>query len=82
MRLALQWRMTFSYGNANGEGFKICGHQQGDKIKAGEPLIEVNFDRLSKSYNMSTMLIVTNSNEQKIEFLSEENVTRGQKLIA
>lgn len=54
--------------NNKGVGFKLLDKKQGDKVKAGDPIVSVDFDKLSKTYDMSTMLIITNSNDLKINF--------------
>ncbi len=66
--------------NANGEGFKILGKKQGDTVKAGDPIVEVDIKKLSKNYDMSTMLIVTRSEEKEISFIEPQPVKRGQKV--
>ncbi len=54
--------------NANGNGFKVCKKKQGDRVKAGDPIVEADIASLSKAYDMSTMLIVTNPNGRTIAF--------------
>jgi len=67
--------------NANGDGFKLLGKKQGDAVKAGDPIVEADIKKLSKNYDMSTMLIITNANNKEIEFIEPQNVTRGQSVI-
>ena len=67
--------------NANGDGFKLLGKKQGDAVKAGDPIVEADIKKLSKNYDMSTMLIITNANDKEIEFIEPQNVTRGQSVI-
>ena len=67
--------------NANGNGFRILSKKQGDTVKAGEAIIEVDLKRLRKSYDMSTMLIITNNNGKELNFIPPQNVIRGQKII-
>ncbi|MGM9946534.1 PTS sugar transporter subunit IIA [Floccifex sp.] len=64
---------------ANGKGFKVL-KKQGDVIKAMEPVVQVDMKLLSKEYDMTTMLIVTNPNEQDIQFISSQKVNKGQKI--
>ena len=66
--------------NANGDGFKLLGKKQGDAVKAGEPIVEVDIKKLSQKYDMSTMLIVTNANDMEIDFIEPQSITRGQKV--
>ncbi|MBR4461421.1 MAG: PTS glucose transporter subunit IIA [Erysipelotrichaceae bacterium] len=66
--------------NAKGEGFKLF-KKQGDIVKAGDPIVEVDFPRLSDKYDMSTMLILTNDNGKQIDFIDRQPVKRGQSLI-
>ncbi|MCR4998600.1 MAG: PTS glucose transporter subunit IIA, partial [Lachnospiraceae bacterium] len=47
---------------AKGDGFKMLDKQQGDDVKAGDPIVKVNLKTLKNSYDMSTMLIVTEPN--------------------
>ena len=66
--------------NAKGDGFKLLGKKQDDAVKAGDPIVEVDVKKLSKTYDMSTMLIVTNANGKEFEFIDPQAVTRGQKV--
>ncbi len=67
--------------NAKGDGFKLLGKKQGDAIKAGDPIVEVDIKKLSKTYDMSTMLIITNANDKELDFVAPQTVSRGQKVI-
>lgn len=53
------------------------GKNQGDKVKAGDPIVEVDLKTLRNIYDMSTMLIVTNPSTRNITFLKSRNVKRG-----
>lgn len=64
--------------NANGSGFRVLGKKQGDAVKAGDPIVEVNLKKLKATYDMSTMLIVTNANGETIQFIEPKQVTRGE----
>ncbi len=66
--------------NAKGDGFKLF-KKQGDTVKAGDPVVQVDFPRLAQTYDMSTILIVTNDNGKKIDFIENQSVKRGQSLI-
>ncbi|MBQ1522650.1 MAG: PTS glucose transporter subunit IIA, partial [Erysipelotrichaceae bacterium] len=67
--------------NANGDGFKLLKKKQGDKVKAGDPIVEVDIKKLSANYDMSTMLIITNPNEKEFEFIEPQAVKRGQSVV-
>ncbi len=64
--------------NLKGEGFKMLSKKQGDAVKAGDPIIEMDLKTLSKQYDMAVMLIVTNSKEHPVSFVSPCTVKRGQ----
>ncbi|NLZ75224.1 MAG: PTS glucose transporter subunit IIA [Erysipelotrichia bacterium] len=66
---------------SNGDGFKKLKKKQGDKVIAGEPIVEVDINKLEKKYDMATMLIVTNMQERSFDFISPTIVKRGQSLI-
>ena len=66
--------------NSNGEGFKVLGKKQGDSVKAGDPIVEVDLKKLRSRYDMPVMLIVTNVNGKEIEFIEPQDVTRGLKV--
>ena len=66
--------------NSKGDGFKVLGKKQGDAVKAGEPVVEVDLKKLSKKYEMPVMLIVTNTDEHPVKFIDPCTVTRGQKV--
>lgn len=65
----------------NGNGFKILNVKQGDIIKAGQPIIEVDFKQLSKKYNTNTMLIITNDADVGSQFIDPKNVKRGEIVL-
>lgn len=65
--------------NAKGEGFEPQ-KKQGDKVMVGDPIVKVNFNRLSKQYDMSTMIIVTNSDQHPVSF-HEPEVVNGESVI-
>lgn len=66
--------------NAKGDGFKIF-KKQGDIVKAGDPIVQVDVPRLAETYDMSTILIVTNANGREIDFIDTQEVKRGQSLL-
>jgi PTS system glucose-specific IIA component len=68
--------------NANGEGFKIMSCRQGDTIKAGQPIVEVDLQKLSTKYDMSTMIIVTNTNGHDIQFKNGQAVAIGDVIAS
>lgn len=67
--------------NSKGDGFRLLNKKQGDAVKAGDPIVEVDIKKLSQTYDMSTMLIITNPNGKEFEFIDNQKVTRGQKVI-
>ncbi len=66
--------------NAKGDGFKLCKKKQGDAVKAGDPIVIADFGKLSKTYDVSTMIIITNPNDQTIKFAEPCHVTKGQQI--
>ena len=66
--------------SANGEGFKSLGKNQGDKVNAGDPVVEVDLKKLSEKFDMSTMLIITNDNGKKIDFIEFGEVKKEQTI--
>ena len=67
--------------NAKGDGFRLLGKKQGDPVKAGDPIVEVDVPKLAKTYDMSTILIITNANDNELDFIDPQPVTRGQSVI-
>ena len=66
--------------DANGTGFRVF-KKQGDAVKAGEPVVEADLKLLSKNYDMSTMLIVTNANGKNIQCVSPQKIAKGESVI-
>lgn len=62
---------------SNGQGFEVLANQ-GQTVKAGDPLVKVDLKSLSKKYDMVTMLIVTDPNEKEISFIDCQEVKKGQ----
>lgn len=65
---------------AKGDGFSLCSKKQGDTVKAGDPIVVADFAKLSKNYEVPTMLIITNPNDQTIAFKAPGKVTLGQQV--
>ena len=53
---------------ADGAGFRLLSKKQGDKVKAGDPIVEFDQDTLSKTYDMPIMVVVLNDNGKAITF--------------
>lgn len=67
--------------NSKGDGFRLMGKRQGDRVKAGEPVVEADIRKLSQNYDMSTMLIITNPNGKEFTFIEPQDVVRGQSVL-
>lgn len=65
---------------ANGDGFKVL-KKQGDSVHAGDAVIEVNLKKLNSRFDMSTMLIVTNSTEHPVTFIDPKQVVHGEIIL-
>lgn len=62
--------------NENGKGFRILKKKQGDAVKAGDPIVTVDLKQLRAKYDMSTMLIVTNTADHEVVFNDLKDVKR------
>lgn len=62
---------------SNGKGFKLL-NKQGNTVKAGDPIVEIDLDKLKESYDMTTMLIVTNPNDKRVNFGDNQEVSQLQ----
>lgn len=62
------------------DGFRILKKKQGDLVKAGDPLVEVDLKKLRTKYDTTTMLIIT-ENPKALKFKELIQVSRGQELI-
>ena len=67
--------------SANGDGFKLLDKKQGDKVNAGDSIVEVDLKKLKETYDMSTMLVITNPNGKTFEFVGPCDVKLGQSVI-
>ncbi|MCD7806106.1 MAG: PTS glucose transporter subunit IIA [Lachnospiraceae bacterium] len=66
--------------NLNGEGFTIL-KKEGSRVKAGEPVVRVNYASLEKKgYSTTTMLIVTDPKNKNISFVDCQHVKAGQSI--
>ena len=66
---------------ADGDGFTIGAFQQGDTVKAGDPIVTVDQKKLRDKYNLSIMLVVTDPQEQEITFRNPGPVRCGESII-
>lgn len=63
-----------------GAGF-VCTKKQGDWVNKGDEIVKVDLKKLSASYDMSTMLIITDDNGQQISFIDAQPVSKGQVIV-
>lgn len=66
--------------NADG-GFKVLDKKQGDRVNTGDPIVEVDLKKLKETYDMSTMLVITNPNGKTFEFVSPCDIKLGESVI-
>ncbi len=67
--------------NAKGDGFSLHRKKQGDAVKAGDPIVTADFGKLAKTYDISTMLIITDPKDQVIKFKEPGPVKKGDPII-
>ena len=63
--------------NAAGEGF-AAKKKQGDEVKAGETVVTVDVKKLKETYDMTTMLVITDANGKEIGFAPGRHVSKGE----
>lgn len=66
--------------NADG-GFKVLDKKQGDRVNTGDSIVEVDLKKLKETYDMSTMLVITNPNGKTFEFVSPCDIKLGESVI-
>lgn len=64
--------------NLNGKGFKAL-KKNGDKVKKGESIIEIDLEEIKKDYDPSTMLIITN--QKPIQKLKVSDYVKDGEMI-
>lgn len=58
--------------NANGNGFSSV-RKQGERVEKGDLIITVDIDKLKQTYDMTTMVVITNLNNKTI---SKKNINQ------
>lgn len=67
--------------NANGNGFTSI-KKQGDRIEKGDLIITVDLDNLKQTYDMTTMVVITNLNNKTIIKKNiDQNVTHSDTIL-
>ena len=66
--------------NADG-GFKVLDKKQGDRVNVGDAIVEVDLKKLKETYDMSTMLVITNPNGKTFEFVGPCDIKLGESII-
>lgn len=66
--------------NADG-GFKVLDKKQGDRVNVGDPIVEVDLKKLKETYDMSTILVITNPNGKTFEFVGPCDIKLGESII-
>lgn len=64
---------------ANGDGFTVL-KKEGDWVNKGDEVVRVDLKKLGAVYDMDTMLIITDDNDQKVTFVEAQPVRKGQKI--
>lgn len=64
--------------NAKGDGFRILNKAQGDMVKAGEPIVEMDVKKLSAKYDTSVILVVTEQHGTELELAKSGTKARGE----
>lgn len=67
---------------ANGDGFRLLGRKEDDRVSAGDPIVEVDLKKLGEKYDMSTMLIIPDDGGNKIVFRQPGEVRKGESILA
>ncbi|MQS75261.1 glucose PTS transporter subunit IIA [Companilactobacillus halodurans] len=66
---------------AKGDGFDVLV-KQGEKVRAGQPIVRVDRAKLKKQgYDLTTMLVITNDNNQEIDLKQSGDVKVGTALV-
>lgn len=65
---------------AQGNGFQLQGPKQGDKIKAGEPVLQADFATLRQNYKTPVMVIVTKQNGKNFQFTNTDYINIGESI--
>lgn len=64
----------------NGEGFEPL-IAQGDKVKAGDPIVRFDLNALKeKGYDLTTMVVFPSGYDKEFD-LGQKNVTAGERLV-
>ena len=64
-----------------GQGFTACV-EQGDIVKKGQLLIQADWDFLrEKAINLVTPIVVTNSNEKKVNLIDTPQAEEGKTIL-
>lgn len=64
----------------NGKGFDVLVHQD-DEVRAGEPVIRINRKLITdEGFDITTMLVITNDNNEHIDLKSSGDVSIGDIL--
>ena len=66
---------------AEGDGFELLNKKQGDDVQVGEPIVKVDFGKLRGLYEMTVIIILTNTNGHNISFIDPSKVALGQKIV-
>ncbi|MGN1276063.1 MAG: PTS glucose transporter subunit IIA [Floccifex sp.] len=82
MKNGVEWLIHIGIDtvSSNGKGFTAL-KQQGDIVKAGEPVVKVDMAYLRELYDMPIFMVVTNSNGYSISMPSPKDVIKKEKLF-
>lgn len=64
----------------NGEGFKTLV-KQGQTVKAGDPLVEIDLEKIKKAGKITTVMVIETSGDE-VELIKDGNVTGGVDEVA
>lgn len=66
--------------NLKGDGFDVLVKQD-QKVRAGQPIVRIDREKIEKAgYDLTTILVITDTNKQKIELKADGFVKAGTQL--
>lgn len=59
----------------DGRGFSALSKKQGDRVKAGDPIVEVDFESIRDEYDTTVMMVILDDNGKEVSFEHPMSVT-------
>ena len=66
----------------NAKGFRVLDKHLNQEVMATEPIVEVNMKQLKDKYDMTSVIVITDTHRKEIEFSDDKELVYGKSILS